>query len=500
MSQQVFLFMNWGDGWVSLTSHVNSMAALAGLSCRWGVDTPDEQPDPAVLSFRVLDRTGDLAGRAATLAGARVLLQLSESPRWSSLPSFTYDSSDLTWSKLPSKYTPDIPDVASASAQTLFDGIVSTGGEVRPVAGGWMLSLTASSRMIVLKRLSSKGPTNTAAKYKGLHWVGSPAERVAEINKRARAANAPTVDTTGLELPPNVAPYDDSDFPSLLDLLHRLYAHSGRMLLWCEKPSKTASVIGYTALADPVTIGTNANGDAYTTVDGERRDAVDGSRIPADESYIIPEPVTQITLTCRSVKKNSDNVLEIGDTQTVYGDGGLLPANLKNTQSAITRESDVITSDESGGTWGGVLWSPTSEGKATASAWLYAVNMRLRAQNIVFDSRRVEPAERPELYRTCPSGPLVITNATAARLVGDDGKPAFTGAWTTIGGTLTFDWEADEPVLRHETTIWPLPVYSAVKWSDLSGWTATYDDVEITWADLSIMSPAAAAIAERTPV
>ena len=83
--QQLFMFLDLGDGWRSVNNHANGIAALMSLSVRWGVDDPSDQPDPAVMSFTLIDRTGWLAGRAMTLAGARVVIQISAEPTWGML-------------------------------------------------------------------------------------------------------------------------------------------------------------------------------------------------------------------------------------------------------------------------------------------------------------------------------------------------------------------------------------------------------------------------------
>ena len=77
MAQQCFMFLDWGDGWVAVNDHDNDVAALDGFSIQWGTDGIDQQPDPSVMTFRLRDSTGWLTGRALTLAGARVLVQIS---------------------------------------------------------------------------------------------------------------------------------------------------------------------------------------------------------------------------------------------------------------------------------------------------------------------------------------------------------------------------------------------------------------------------------------
>lgn len=489
--QQVYLFMDAGEGWRLLNDHTGDVAALEGLTVRWGTDSPDTQPDPSVLTFTLRDRTGLLAGRAATLAGARVLVQISEQPTWADMPAVAYTASGGTWAALHATYTPGDPSGVDSTAITLFDGILSTGGTVTPDGRGYLMDLSASSRLILWKRLQSQGPTSTAAKWKDLHWVDTPTQRLATLNSRAKTAGAPQADVAGLTTPPNVAPYETGDYPSQLDLLHRMYATAPEMPLWCEHPAKAASTVTYTPMATPVSMGAGLDGRVYVTVDGAKRPALDGADVEGGDSYTVPEPVTQIVYTTRKAKTDNDGVLSFEDTETTLTDQNMLPANLKATQSSITWDTDVVNTDETAGVWGGTVWGADSLQRSRIAAWLYAVNTRLRPSSIVFDGRRIDPADRPELYVTAPSGPIVFTNSAIHRLTGGDGLPAFTGAWTTIGGTLSYQWKNGEPTLRHEVTIWPLPpatLTATPTWNRLSGWRATYDTTTYTWAEISLIS------------
>ncbi len=77
---------------------------------------------------------------------------------------------------------------------------------------------------------------------------------------RAREAGAPEADAAGLETTGTPASYDTSDYPTQLDLLHRLYAHHPHMPLWYEVPHKDTSVIEYTPLNRPVAMGVATDG------------------------------------------------------------------------------------------------------------------------------------------------------------------------------------------------------------------------------------------------
>lgn len=426
--QQPFLWIDHGAGPELLNDHRCDLAALAGFSIRWGTDSPASQPDPAVMTFTLRDTTGHFAGRAATLAGARVLLQVSQQPRYADMPERTYASYPATRTvDLHASYTPPVPSNPASPAITLFDGILSNGGSVEHTAKGWLLALSATSRMVLWKRLQSAGPASGEARYAGHHWVGTPAQRVAELKRRAHAAGAPTVIADDLDQPPSVTSYT-TDYPSMLDLLHRMYATASQMPLWCEYPRKAESYIGYCPLAEPVPIGLDADGRLWVESQDHKDDipvrtSVSGRDLAADTGY------------------------------------------------------DVPATDASGGLWAGGVWNPSATARAKAAAWLHAINMRLRPSSVTFDSLRTDPARRPYLYQSAPSGPIVLTDSLAGGLTGSDGRPAFSGAWTTIGGTLTFTWKDGRPRLRHEVTLWPLPQVegaNTLTWNDMAGYPATY--------------------------
>ena len=487
--QQPFMYLDLGDGWQPVNDSANDVAALSSFSVRWGTDSPSSQPDPAVMTFTLLDRTGQLAGKSATLCGAKVIVQLSQEPRWMDMPDANWLSyGTVTNACLHQTYTPPSPDSPESANITIFMGIISTGGEATPHKDGWILSLTATSGMVLWKRLQSQGPTSSAARFKGMHWVGTPSSRLKELKSRAATAGAPTAATDNLILPPAVAPYSD-DYPSQLDLLHRLFASSPGMPIWCEAYDRDSSRIASTQLADNVAVTADQSGRLSVTVDSARRQALPASLVSADESLRIPEPVTQIVLKTKQAKADQDGVLDFASVDTTLTDRGLLPGNLKATQSSITFESDTLTSDQSGGVWqDGSMWSPTDTHRSQAAEWLRCIDLRLRPQHVVFDGTLLDPADTPWLYTASPSGPFLIAGSQAGRLIGSDGLAACSGVWTTLGGNLTFDWHDGRPRITQEADIWPLPSpLPAVTWDDLADWPPSYDgiDVALSCADLA---------------
>lgn len=496
MAQQCFMFLDWGDGWVAVNDHDNDVAALDGFSIQWGTDGIDQQPDPSVMTFRLRDATGWLTGRALTLAGARVLVQISEQPTWGMLrPDIgAWSAQRMRLAVLHQAYTPGNPSDKSSTATTLFDGLVQNGGEARPHGGGWLLELSASSRMILWKRLQKQGPVSSDARYTGLHWVGTTAERLTELNRRAKEAHAPQANVNGLDTTASVAPYRTDDCPSQLDLLHRTYAHSRMWPIWYEYPDRDASRIDYMPFGAPASIGIDDTARlTVTDWTGETLDGLDATDIITDDeqTIVIPEPVTQFTIQGKNAKSN-DGALEFDEHETELTALGLLPANLTITQSSITVESDVVSADTSEGVWGrasGTVWTPSSDERETFAQLLVAMDRRLRSDTIVFDSRRLDPAIHARLYLTASSGPLIIQGAITSRLAGDDAKPSAGGVWASIGGTLTYQWSAGKPHLRNEVTLWPLPVAAATAttWASMGAWPATWSQCALTLAELSLV-------------
>ena len=313
MAQQCFMFLDWGDGWVAVNDHDNDVAALDGFSIQWGTDGIDQQPDPSVMTFRLRDATGWLTGRALTLAGARVLVQISEQPTWGMLrPDIgAWSAQRMRLAVLHQAYTPGNPSGKSSTATTLFDGLVQNGGEARPHGGGWLLELSASSRMILWKRLQKQGPVSSDARYTGLHWVGTTAERLTELNRRAKEAHAPQANVNGLDTTASVAPYRTDDCPSQLDLLHRTYAHSRMWPIWYEYPDRDASRIDYMPFGAPASIGIDDTARlTVTDWTGETLDGLDAADVITDDeqSLTIPEPVTLFVIQGKTAKA-SDGAL-----------------------------------------------------------------------------------------------------------------------------------------------------------------------------------------------
>lgn len=487
--QQCFMFIDTGTGWTPVNDSSKDIAALDSFKIEWGSDSIDEQPEPAVMTFTLRDRTGRLAGQALTLAGMKVIVQFSNQPRWADLrPSLgRWTDLRIPLETLHKTYSPDSPDSPDSPAITMFAGTVSTGGSIEPTGSdGWLLKLSATSKMAIWKRLQSQGPTDSAAKWDGAHWIGTPAARLAELNRRASAQGAPEAQLDGLTLPSSVAPYTPSDHPSQLDLLHRLTT-GPRLPQWHETYDGAASALHPLFLADPIAVHLSAAGRLNILTDGETREALQATDIEASTDLSITEPITQIVINAKRVKSDNGK-LSFDDVEITMGDQNRLPTQLTATQKSLTLDSDMLAVDESGGVFNSGGTSTVSDtDRANVAQWLESHDLRMVPETVTFNSTRIDPARRPWLYTASPSGPFIIVKAKASILTGSDGRPAFTGPITTIGGTISYRWRAGEPTLTQEATLTALrPLLTQqITWSDMP--SLSWRQLDLHICDLSMI-------------
>lgn len=486
--QQIYAYLDTGDGLQPANNAAQDIAMLDDLSIQWGTDSPDTQPDPGVCQFTLRDRTGELAGGFVQLSGARLVLRINESPTWADMGQFgTYADCQFPWKQLAPRWNPPID---GGQTHTIFDGIISTGGTIRwDRRGWWLIELTATSHMVIWKRMATQGPTSGDSRLAGMHWTGTPQQRVDELNRRAQEADAPTVDVTGLELPASVAPYDTDTYPTQLELLHRLFAHSPLMPMWHEDVSGETPRIGHTDMAGQVGIILDATANAYTQdTSGTIRPAIPSRLVETDETMTLTmlEPWTQTVINGKTASIDDDGKLSVETTEhaTTADD---LPDRLKATQKSITLDSDAILASN-------VADMPattfTDTDKQQVGQWLTTLDTKTVPETVIFDSTRIDPYTMPWLYRCQPSGPIFVSGLLYADLTGTDGLPATSGIWTTIGGTLTYQWRDGDPIIRNQCTLLPIPRQTDKRptWGDLQGWPATWGMVALTWAQMKLVS------------
>ena len=383
---------------------------LDSISIEWGTDSPDTQPEPAVCSFTIKDTRGTLVRDFYTLSG----LELGV----------------------------DIPDIG-----IMFAGVVTSGGTIRRRGAAWLIDLTASSYMILWKRLMDNGDPGRD----GTHWIGPPEYRILLMNRRANAAHAPLADTSGLELPASVAPYDANSHPSQLTLLHRLYAHLPDMPLWSEHTNMWSIWIGHTDIGRPYE-PSSIDGIPAVIVDGETRPAISTADIICDDDLTldITEPWTKITVTGKTAGTDDQGNTTYNDTDLSYNATGL-PAAYMETQKSLAMESDAILQSSLPDHPATVI---TDSQRAQAATWLRTMATRLTPSTITFDSDHLDPSTHQWAFKPQPSCPFAITD--------DDTDHTPITTWIadvmqTIGGTITITNHQGTMHIINETTVIPVP-------------------------------------------
>lgn len=485
--RQIFMYMRLPgtNTWQSLNDSTKDVAALTNFTIDWGTEQAFEQPDPAVLSCALRDNTGTLAGRAATLAGARIMVQLSRQIDYSmlnALGNITYSQSDVTLERLHYRIQPQQPGTPTNGDVTIFDGIVASGTSITRKHDAWRLKVKAVSRMVLWRRLADNGPSN----LNGYHWTGTPAERLKELNARASRAGAPQVDASNVDLPPNVIPYENNSHPTQLDLLQRLYAHSLSLPIWGEYPNGNSTIIKPYRLADNAVIWIDPDGNMGTTVGTVQRPALPSSRIPNISTLELPTPRAGIAWNTHTISVDNnklqidDSTLSIADTSKV-GD----PTAAGNW---ITLDSDTSTSNSSGGKIPGANYTISEQQRNAMQYKLKEYNKRTSYQ-LTIDSKHIDPERWPELYETHPSGAEIIQGSMYAQLIDDELMPLTLNAWTTIGGTLSYELHNNTPILTHElhTTALPRSVDS-LNWTRFTMPTPYNKAGSLTIAALSVIS------------
>lgn len=484
--QLPYMYLKLSDGWHDITASNQTICSLAKWSIEWGTDSLAQQPEPSVLSFTIRDRTGTLAGKAVELVQAQVILYLSSPPTWSDIASFgSWEEQTATLETLHKAYRPIDTSQIDPLQPCLFAGVISNGGKVTQYGDEWGISLSATSQLVLWKRLQSAGPTSNAAKHAGRHWVGTPSSRLAEMNARAAAIGAPV--TQGqVDLPPAVSSYTTDEYPSQYELLSRLTAHN--LVTWYEHPRFGKRILEPFNPLQQANITAHADGSIEVQRDNLACYTLDASEIISGNTLEINTPVTQFAITAKTAKADN-SVLTYDAAQVTLTATDTLPANLLTQQSSITLDSDAVAVDNSGGLLAANVWQPSTFMRQTSATLLSAITLRYRPSEIVIDANYIEPANYAELYRCNPSA-IAVTSNRFSHLYGSDGLPAFSRVWAVIGGVLSFRWHGDTPYLRHNLHVISVPVAQSGthRWQDLSDWTALWSACTYTWSELSDIS------------
>lgn len=495
--RQPMMFIDRGDGWENVTGHDHAPTGLAGFTIDWGTDSPDTQPAPSVLRFQLLDGTGAIAGNATRLAGMKVLVQLSRRPLWRDLndtKQWTEQDGTLTWGGFHLAHRPTPEEQPDPSALTIFIGNVTSGGTItQRVDGTYLLDLYANGLQVRMHRTTSKGPTSSDAKFAGLHWTGTAADRADEINKRLSKLGCPPLDSTTLawlKTMPHPAAYDEDSYPDLSTVLYAIGAHDPDLPLYFERHTHALGSESLSAVWAGRRASITLHGDGTLTVSGAgfEQVAAPGDKIAVNNATLtIPDPVSQVKLSTKKAKWNdNDNVLSFENDEIGVAGNRLLPSNLTETIESVSFDSDVVTANEAGDHWTGGVWQPTEKQQAQWAEWLAVQTLRLRTEKLTASSRYLDmDVFEQQLQPSASLWAFVSTKFT--KLLADDGTPATSGAWLAIDGTLSFDWQDGDPVLANELTLTPLPMQPSTlsDWQDLDPIALTWGRRSFTWGEFS---------------
>lgn len=494
------LYLERGNGWECLTPHENDQAALESLSIDWGTDSLDSQPDAPVLRFTIRDRTGVLAGDVLYLAGARVWLQKTDAVPWQRFDvagQWQQVDPSISWDELANLKPPVIPPTPDTDLETVFYGRITVGGKVtqRKSKGDWLVSLYASGMSVLTHRQATQGPEQSGA-LAGYHWPVSPAERLDVLQSRLAALNIPFSDTAlawlRRHMPPALAPYGNDSHPDLITLVRNLASSSPDWPLVyeaCEQGRNTPGVMTVGLPGSPAYVAMLPDGTLATSWQGHVAGTVRAELVMVDDiTLALPDPVTQVTLKGKRVTWDDDKqAFGFEDSELAFGDRGLVPDNLTESQKSVSVESDAVIRDDSAGHWTAGVYMPSDSDRLRRAAVILANSTRLRPQSLHVESRKVDDVEHAVQFHPWTGLPLMFIHNRYTPLVTRDGTPATAGAWLPIGGTLAYRHRAGEATWSNELDLRPLPrdpTLQPLRWMDLGPLTCKWERLPaMTWAE-----------------
>lgn len=494
--QTPYAWIETTDGQIrSITYSTDDATALSTFHIQWGADQPGDQPDPAVLTIDIIDRDGSLAGDMNLLSGATIRLYLSHRATWADMRTTdAYADATTTWARLNTTVKAIDDPGSDPMLPVLFKGFIGTGGTIDANRDGtWTIHITATSRLVLLKRLQDQGPTSSDSAWAGYHWVGTPKDRLYEIETRAYASNAPIPGDSpewkdAQVLPPSVRPYDKNDTVSLWDLLTRLIAADPGMPLVSESWvwDDNRDQLHLQPLAAPYSL-TLGHDSALPQIQGGTVPCIPASKIRTDDTLTIAIPYASAQIAAYAAGATSGKPTYQDATVQIQTAGATASVAEQNKTLQIT--SDAITSDTSGGIAGATPWKPTAQQRLQMALWLHDIDTRL-TPSMAVDSDDLDPEQWPDLYQPTTPGPVITTPTRYSSLARADTTPAVDGIWTPIGGTLEFGHHADgRPHMRQIWALAPAVMQTAaLPWSGLASWEATYGQADLTWHTLAAVT------------
>lgn len=424
------------------------LCALAGASIQWGTEEIGTQPEPSVLTFTLRDHVGDLAKDPAQLTGRRVCLWLG--------PGHT----------------------------VLFNGIIASGVTVKPLCDGWQIECTATSLMVLWKRLRDEGPTSDLAKgtiRDLLHWNVTPTERVAEMNRRATAIGAPQVVD---DMPFNISskncimPQLKGEYPSQLTLLHTSFMDYS-LPMWYEHPDDNtlrALRVGKGAL-----VCLDARGEACVYVKADRKAyrTVQAKHVRSGREFRLLPPYTGVLFKFKNMKtegrRNQDDTIEFTATVSdveVNVRSTTLPQAIQDNVKNLVIESDLLYGHTASAPKDYTTWTPYTADTNELKSLIDNIATRLTPVGVTLDAEQWA-------MQTWPRAGIMFDGTNLPFDV--------TGPYAIIGGTLTIDARDGDVRISHDVTMTPIasPIEATTTWARIpSGWTAAYTTATATIAHL----------------
>lgn len=490
----MFAFLDYGQGWENITSHLGDQAALSGVSVEWGASNMGERPDVAVARLGVHDRTGWLAGRAATLAGTLVALQITRSPFWSDLQQMlmpadsTWRDRTETWATL---HEPVEPDPSSPpdwkDATTLFIGTLSVGTTITPRddGGEWDVDLYAQSLTVQLSRAQVADQGGQPAVMSSV-WSGTVPVLYGRIRQVIDGMPDAVRPVDGITLPDaggaTLLGWDTVDQDpdvTAWDVLDMLTSWNPELPQWFEthlqgeilpriKPVYEAAEAVVT-LTDATTV-VDAAGMTVTPVTMDR--VIDDTG-----SLESPTPTASLSITGLTATPRTEDVVvtpddpdtpdvdeTVTDTVTVgierrdtaVGiDAPDLPGIIGTLGDTLEVDSLIAMADNTG--LGITGWTPDTTQQERARDFLRAINSRL-VPGIRVSTRSLDIDTNTHAY--LPEPTLWWIHDTKFNLQDAEGGNPVDGVYMSIGGTLTFTRSGDTTLLEHAPTI--IPMHTAI--------------------------------------
>jgi len=443
------LEINVNGAWRDLTSHAD-LCALAGASVQWGTSEVGRQPDPSVMTFTLRDLRGELAANPTWLTGRGVRLWFG--------PGHT----------------------------VVFNGLIAAGLTVKPLRDGWQIQCTATSLMVLWKRLRDEGPTSDLSNnIKGLlHWNVTPADRVAEMNRRATAIGAPTIVDDmpfGISSRNCIMPQLKGEYPSQLTLLHDSFMDYS-LPLWYEHPddnSLRALRVGAGAL---VCLDARATACVYVMSEGKAYKPLDAAYARSAREFQLLPPYTGVTVKFKTMRtegrRNQNDTVEftasVSDVE-VNVKSDTLPQEIRDNVKNLVVDSDLLYGHSASAPIDYTTWSPFTADETALKTLIDNIATRLTPSGITLDADDMPESLQPKYMQPRPLAAIMFA----------DTKLPFDaiGPYAMIGGTLSIDARHERIHVRHDITLTPIstPLSATTTWAQIpSAWTAAYLTAEAT--------------------